>query len=42
MEQDRLSSLGILSIENELLKEISIDDIIDQFASKRDRRMQFF
>ena len=42
MEQSPLSSLGILSIEKEFLKEINIEDIIDQFASKRDRRMKFF
>jgi hypothetical protein len=42
MEQDRLSSLSIISIEKELSKKIEINDIIDQFAAVKDRKLQFF
>ena len=41
MEQDRLSSLSIINIEKEFAKEVDIENIIDQFASVKDRRMQF-
>lgn len=42
MEQDRLSALSIINIEKEFSREINIDNIIDQFATHKDRRMQFF
>lgn len=38
MKQDRLSNLSLLSIENELLKELDFNDVIDDFASKKCRR----
>jgi hypothetical protein len=42
MEQDRLSSLSIINIEKDFSKEVDIENIIDQFASLKDRRLQFF
>ena len=42
MGQERLSSLSFLSIERDLVKNIIKDDLIDQFAAIKDRRMQFF
>ena len=42
MEQERLSALSIINIEKEFAKETNIDNIIDQFASHKDRRLNFF
>ena len=41
MTQDRLSSLIALSIEHELAKPIDYDNIIDQFATKKARKIHF-
>jgi hypothetical protein len=39
MSQDRLTNLAILSIEKEVTKTIDFDVIIDQFASRKCRRI---
>ena len=38
-EQDRLSSLAILSVERETLDCIDFDDVIDQFSSVKARKI---
>ena len=40
MEQSRLSSLSILSIENELVKDIDFDEVINKFAGLKARRVK--
>ena len=40
MEQERLSSLGILSIEHELADSLDFDDVINDFASREARKIQ--
>jgi hypothetical protein len=42
MGQDRVSDLGILSIEKELALEIKLDEITDSFASLKNRKGVFF
>lgn len=42
MCQERLSSLGMLALENELAKKLSFDDVIDSFASKKSRKVKFW
>jgi len=39
MSQERLSGLAILSIEKELLEEIDYTKIINNFASKKNRKI---
>jgi hypothetical protein len=39
MSQERLSGLAILSIENATARTIDYNDIIDEFASKRARKI---
>lgn len=41
MTQDRLNGLAILSIEKHMLKNIKVEHIIDDFASKNARRCHF-
>ena len=41
MEESRLSTLSILSIESDLAETLSFDDIISEFASMKARRIQF-
>ena len=41
MGQERLSALSILNIEQELAASIDIDEIIKNFAAKKDRKCQF-
>lgn len=41
MTQDRLNGLAILSIEKHMLKNINVEHIIDDFASKNARRSHF-
>ncbi|PRQ50811.1 putative HAT dimerization domain-containing protein [Rosa chinensis] len=41
MTQDRLNGLAILSIEKNMLKNIELQHIIDDFASKSVRRNHF-
>ena len=40
MAQDRLCHLSILSIEKNFVKNINFDDIIDQFAEMKSRKMK--
>ena len=39
MNQDRLTNLSILSIENDLAHNINFDSVIDEFADKKARRI---
>lgn len=39
MGQDRLNNLTIMSLENDLLKTIDFSDIINQFATRKARRV---
>ena len=41
MQQDRLNSLSLLSIESDLLRQISYKDIIKDFAIKKSRKKLF-
>lgn len=38
MCQDRLSSLGVLAVETDLVKQTNLDNIIDEFALKKARK----
>ncbi|XP_067130995.1 LOW QUALITY PROTEIN: zinc finger MYM-type protein 1-like [Centruroides vittatus] len=39
MSQDRLSSLSLLSIENDIFKETDFEDVIDEFANLKVRKV---
>ncbi len=39
MGQDRLSELALLSIEKETLENINFDNVIDEFATVKSRRI---
>lgn len=39
--QDRLNSLSIISIENEIANTINYEDIIEDFANSKARKMNF-
>ena len=39
MGQDRLSDLALLSVERETLEETDFDDVINQFATVKSRKM---
>lgn len=41
MSQERLSSLAIISINHATAEKISYDDIIDDFAARKTRRVKF-
>ena len=41
MSQERLSDLIILSIENDMLENIDVDVIINDFASRNTQRNHF-
>ena len=41
MSQEGLSSLALISIENEYLDKLNYDDLIEEFASKNARRSNF-
>lgn len=41
MTQDRLSSLALLSIENELISKVDFKEIIEEFSRKKSRRISF-
>lgn len=41
MKQDRLSQLSLLSIENELLRELDFNEIINEFSLKKARKVSF-
>jgi len=41
MFQERLSSLRINNINYQIFKEISYDDVIDIFAARKNRRINF-
>ena len=40
MSQERLSGMAVLSINHQLAEQISFDDIIDDFASRKTRRVK--
>ena len=40
MAQDRLSGLAIISINHMIGKELSYDDVIDDFAAKKARKQK--
>lgn len=40
MGQERLSNLSILSIENEVAGEINFEDVIDEFAAIKSRKVK--
>lgn len=39
MVQDRLNDLSIMSIESDLLRKLSYDDIINEFAERKSRKV---
>ncbi|ESO05695.1 hypothetical protein HELRODRAFT_153391, partial [Helobdella robusta] len=41
MGQDRLSDLALMSVEREVLEQIYFDDIINQFAAVKARKINF-
>jgi len=41
MTQDRLSSLALLSIENELVSKVDFQELIDEFSQRKSRRVKF-
>jgi hypothetical protein len=41
MSQERLNGLATLSIENDMLTDIDVDVLINDFASQSARRNQF-
>jgi hypothetical protein len=41
MGQDRLGNLALFSIERETLNTIKFDNVIDQFASVKARKINF-
>jgi hypothetical protein len=41
MSQERLSELAILSIKKNILEKIDYKSLINNFASKRERKMKF-
>ena len=41
MGQDRLSDLALMSVEKEVLEQIDFDDIINQFAAVKARKINF-
>ena len=41
MSQERLSRLAILSIEKEMLEELEYKNLISQFASQKERKIDF-
>lgn len=41
MAQERLTGLAIISINHEVGREVSYDDVIDEFASRKSRRKRF-
>jgi hypothetical protein len=42
MLQESLSSLAILNFESEFIRLINIEDVIDSFASNKNRKFAFF
>ena len=41
MNQDRLASLALISIEKEFASEVNFDNVIDNFAKMKPRRKKF-
>jgi len=41
MSQDRLSGLATLAIEKELAESVNYDTIIEHFAAKKSRKVNF-
>ena len=42
MIQERLNGLAMIAIENDILEKIKFDDLVDDFASKKARRIALF
>jgi hypothetical protein len=42
MDQNRLSSLAILNIENGNIYLIDIDEVLEEFVNNKNRRTKFF
>ena len=42
MSQPRFSFLAIIQMNRDILKKINVSELIDKFASKKTRRMEFF
>ena len=40
MGQERLSGLAIISVNHEVSKQLSYDDVIDNFAARKARRVR--
>ncbi|KAL4089368.1 hypothetical protein QTP88_024414 [Uroleucon formosanum] len=41
LSKDRLTNMAIISIERELASKINFEDIIDEFATKKARKVKF-
>jgi len=41
LSQENLSSLSIISIEKDISESLNYDDIINQFAAKKSRKVMF-
>jgi hypothetical protein len=39
MTHERLSNLAIMSIENDILRQLDFNEVIDEFASKKVRKV---
>jgi len=39
MSHDRLSNLAVMSIEQDILPEVDFIDVIDEFASRKGRKL---
>jgi hypothetical protein len=39
MKQERLNYLAIMNIEHQLLREIDVDDVVKEFAAKKNRKV---
>ena len=41
MGQERLSSLSLLSIESDLVRDMDFDDVINSFAARKAKKGEF-
>ncbi len=41
MSQERLTGIAIISINHSIAEQISYDDIIDDFASRKSKKVRF-
>ncbi|ESO05544.1 hypothetical protein HELRODRAFT_77462, partial [Helobdella robusta] len=39
MSEERLTSLGMLPLENDLARSLNFDDVVDDFANKKSRKV---